>query len=538
MNVQLPDGTVIQDVPEGTSRDQLATKLKAKGFNVPDAWMSNAPKTSLTDPSIPQPATFKPGKAASAKPDGSWFDKLGRVIVGLPEAGASVATGMAGSLASIPTALVAGPEKAAQVEQAMTYQPRFGPGKENVQAFSDFMREAKLEGAAPEFSRLGAAGSSGRTGAIPKPPKYAKDSPKVTIPQELVEKGIKIPPSMTNPDSKVGSVLGAISGKIQTQQKASALNQETFNRLAAQDLGLAEGTPILKANLDPIRENYGKIVKEIIGKEKALPEKSSAMSGAYGSKPTPRTWRADDQLRNASERIWSDKMTIAQQEGKALPKEFTELKKVLDQGNMPPSYAMPKIKALRADATESFRKGDFQLGAAQKATADAMEDFMERRISDLGDPDLLDRFRTARQLTAKTYDYEAAANELGDISASKMAKIAGDKPLSGNAKSIAQAGSLYPKASQQLGAMGGYQPHSALSMGAGAMELGQGNYGTALEILAGRPLARGILMSDWGQRRFTIPQAGPRAPSTFQQALEMARQNPWMIPAPPGDSQQ
>lgn len=42
MNVELPDGTVVEDVPEGISRRDLATKLKANGMNVPEDWL--APK--------------------------------------------------------------------------------------------------------------------------------------------------------------------------------------------------------------------------------------------------------------------------------------------------------------------------------------------------------------------------------------------------------------------------------------------------------------------------------------------------------------
>lgn len=40
MNVELPDGTVVEDVPEGISKRDLATKLKANGMNVPDEWLA------------------------------------------------------------------------------------------------------------------------------------------------------------------------------------------------------------------------------------------------------------------------------------------------------------------------------------------------------------------------------------------------------------------------------------------------------------------------------------------------------------------
>lgn len=47
MDVTLPDGTVIKGVPDGTTRQQLAEKLKAKGMNVPDSWLSPSRKSPI-----------------------------------------------------------------------------------------------------------------------------------------------------------------------------------------------------------------------------------------------------------------------------------------------------------------------------------------------------------------------------------------------------------------------------------------------------------------------------------------------------------
>lgn len=47
MNVTLPDGTVLQGIPEGTTKAQIAAKLKASGREVPDAWMAPG-KTRLS----------------------------------------------------------------------------------------------------------------------------------------------------------------------------------------------------------------------------------------------------------------------------------------------------------------------------------------------------------------------------------------------------------------------------------------------------------------------------------------------------------
>lgn len=53
MDVRLPDGTLIQGVPDTITRTELATKLKANGMAVPADWLSDAPKA---EPSISEKA--------------------------------------------------------------------------------------------------------------------------------------------------------------------------------------------------------------------------------------------------------------------------------------------------------------------------------------------------------------------------------------------------------------------------------------------------------------------------------------------------
>lgn len=72
MDVRLPDGTVIKNVPEGTTRAQLVQKLQANGMAVPQEWM--------TQPSQQAPATvYDPTEGMSG------FDKfaagLGKAMV-------------------------------------------------------------------------------------------------------------------------------------------------------------------------------------------------------------------------------------------------------------------------------------------------------------------------------------------------------------------------------------------------------------------------------------------------------------------------
>lgn len=79
MDVTLPDGTVVKGVPEGTTKAQLAAKLKANGHDVPDAWM--APKgeahSSATSSRVGDAATSQP---AGAHASDSLMGRIGHAL--------------------------------------------------------------------------------------------------------------------------------------------------------------------------------------------------------------------------------------------------------------------------------------------------------------------------------------------------------------------------------------------------------------------------------------------------------------------------
>jgi hypothetical protein len=47
VNVELPDGTTVEGIPDGTTKEQLASKLTAKGFKVPTEWMAKSEPKAL-----------------------------------------------------------------------------------------------------------------------------------------------------------------------------------------------------------------------------------------------------------------------------------------------------------------------------------------------------------------------------------------------------------------------------------------------------------------------------------------------------------
>lgn len=76
MDVRLPDGRVIQGVPDGTTRDQLAQKLQANGMQVPQEWMTTAPPEQPLQP----PATARDRVSAI----GSGFNRGIASVAGIP----------------------------------------------------------------------------------------------------------------------------------------------------------------------------------------------------------------------------------------------------------------------------------------------------------------------------------------------------------------------------------------------------------------------------------------------------------------------
>lgn len=82
MDVRLPDGTVIQNVPDGTTKAQLAEKLMANGMDVPAEWMAPKQKPSVASMFKDELMTSLPGGVARGIKDvldtgAGWISRLG-----------------------------------------------------------------------------------------------------------------------------------------------------------------------------------------------------------------------------------------------------------------------------------------------------------------------------------------------------------------------------------------------------------------------------------------------------------------------------
>lgn len=174
MDVELPDGTLLQDVPDGTTKAEIAAKLSASGRSVPKEWMQ--PKTgadAIPGQSKKAPASDhdahsseeyeSPIKSARRGTVGPLAPALAKAkqedhapIVPLAESAANVVTGMgasvAGGLRGLWTlASGQGPEAAAHAvedtQQRYTYQPRTAGGQAMTEAAGlPFQTAGKIAG--------------------------------------------------------------------------------------------------------------------------------------------------------------------------------------------------------------------------------------------------------------------------------------------------------------------------------------------------------------------------------------------------------
>lgn len=296
--------------------------------------------------------------------------------------------------------------------------------------------------------------------------------------------GYVIPPVQTNP-TIANRALEGFSGKIATAQSASTKNQPVTNRLVAESLGLPPGEPITKDALIVLRN-----------------EASRAYEAIRGAGPIQADQEYDAALNGIVKKF------------QGASKDFPELAKndiegIVTSINKPAfgaDSAVDAIKILRERATKAYSQGDKGTGKAYREASDAMESLIERNLEAQGSKDVLNAFRDARTLIAKTYSVENALNEsTGNVVATKLAgQLKRGKPLSGELKTVAQFGQAFPKAADEIrSSMPGVSPLDFYAATAAAAIDPK-----ALLTLGARPAVRSMLLSRPYQNVLASPSYG------------------------------
>lgn len=285
--------------------------------------------------------------------------------------------------------------------------------------------------------------------------------------------GFTLPPTEINP-SALNSALEGFSGKIKTSQSASATNQTKVNELAAQALGLPPGVPITPQALQGLRRNAAQAYDAV------------ASSGTIT--PTPAYEQALD-------RIVAPYQTAAQGFPNAAPNPVIAAIDSIRSPQFDASAAVAQIRNMREAADTAFVGGDRAMGRSLREGAGALEDAIDTHLASSGaPPDLLQNYRDARRLIAQTYTVEKGLNQTtGDVAAKSLAgDLKKGKPLTGELRTIAEAGQAFPKAMQTLPQ--NYNAMSPLDYLAG---LGGAVAGHPLAALGGlaRPVVRSAILS-------------------------------------------
>ncbi len=523
MDVRMPDGTVITNVPDNVTQSELLARYNKTQVDV-------APQAQPTVDEYPQWASTSGGAAvgrprrvdrtnvqAQPRPLESAMAGVTKSVIDPLLAAGQIATG--GNLGTS--------ELAQNLEQQAKVYSQANPysylGGRIAGAFAPAAAVAKPIGAIPSFAKanpiaqgtaLGAVSgamtpiNTGATGAqmygdvaqnigigagggalIGSVPMVAemlrgqKPNPQVLSQvQQAREAGYVIPPTQANP-SFINRVIEGISGKVSTAQNASLRNQEVTNRLTAKSLGLPEDTVITPEVLQNLRQTAGQAYENL---------------GASGViKTSPKYIQA---LNNIEP--YKDAKKAVQYFNSPEAKPIIDTIDSLKTDTFDVSAALSKIKLLRNDADKAYRAGDSALGKTNKEASKILENTIENYLANTKQTDLLNKFKDARQLIAKTYTVEKALNQTtGSVNAKALAaQLQKGKPLSAELKTVAEFGQTFPKAVQTPEQMGSLPQFSPIDYFAGLIGGGTTGPAGATAALA-RPALRSLALSQPVQNR-------------------------------------
>ena len=306
-----------------------------------------------------------------------------------------------------------------------------------------------------------------------------------------------------------------MAGKISTLQEASVRNQEITNKLATKSLGLSEDTVLSPELLKSLRDDAGKAYENL------------KLSGTV--KTSPKFIQALDNIKP-----YQDAIQAAKDFPNKTANPIIEVIDSLKRPNFDVNSAISKINVLRNEADIAYRNGNVALGKTNKDASQVLENTIENHLANTKQTNLLDKFREARQLIAKTYTVEKAMNKTtGTVDAKSLAnRLQVGKPMSGELKDIAEFAQAFPKASQmpeKIGGTIGISPldYTVAGLAGGASLLGGEDKSSStingLIALLARPAARKLVLSGPMQNRLVQQQAASSGairnafPSSFEQ---------------------
>jgi hypothetical protein len=319
----------------------------------------------------------------------------------------------------------------------------------------------------------------------------------LTIRQAQQEGFLTTPGSVTPSAQNV--LIERLAGKTRTQQEAAVQNQQVTDRLARRAVGIGETDPLTRANMQQIRTQEYQRGYEPLNR--------------IGQVPT------DQQFNTALDNVLAAYTGPGRSFPGAIPQPVQDLVNSYRVGQFNSQDAIGATRTLREAARANMARGDNELGLAQRAISNALEDQIERQLAQAGSPNaqaMLDQFRASRQRMAISHAVEDAIVEGGgSVNARQLANdlqtrgryFSGDLDLIARFANVARpvmvppgtmgtpgAQTMLGTVSGGLGGAGGYALGGAPGMAAGGV-LG------AVAPQAISTAARNYLLSPFAQGR-------------------------------------
>lgn len=484
MDVRMPDGTVIKNVPEGTTQSELQRRFaKAQ----PSLYETQAKDDSFGQNVMASVGGVMSGvplaaRAMFGKAEPGEVDEWKQSMAGLwSTPGGKLGTVGGGILTAAPAAFIPGVNTAAGAAAV-------GAGMGLAQPENDWASRLKnvglgmLMGGGTQLG-LNKAGQvladRGAAKAAELSQRQLQNASRDATVKTAQEAGYVIPPTQVSPEAPglLNRALEGFSGKAATAQAAAIKNQKITDQLAKKDLGIPEGVPLNRDTLKAVRSVAGEVYKTVKQAGPIRADKTFA-----------------DELANATAQyreIVSDFPSMAN-------KEIDNLLQDLSQPVYRSSSLVELVKRLRHDGRANLKAFDkpekVELGRVQMKAQEAVEDLIERNLSAQGIDGLVDMYRNARVTIAKTHTVEDALEEsTGKVVASKIGrKFSSGKPLSGGLETIGRTAEAFPKAVQNVNSsMPGLSPLDYLAGGMAGASTGF----PGIAAVAARPMVRAGLLS-------------------------------------------
>jgi len=320
------------------------------------------------------------------------------------------------------------------------------------------------------------------------------------------QEGLVTTPGSVTPSGQ-NVLLERIAGKTGLQQRAAVQNQPEIDRLARRAVQLPVDGDLTRANMANIRRQeyqrgYAPVAQ--IGPistdaafTQSLDDVLAAYTGPGRSFPN------------------------------AIPQPVTDLVNNYRVGQFNSGDAVGATRTLREASRANMARGDNELGLAQRAISNALEDQIERALQATGNTNLLDQLRASRQRMAISHSVEDAIVEGGgSVNARALANDLQTRGryFSGDLDLIARFANISRPTMTPPGARGTPDTGSLLgtSLGGGAGALAGGLFGgvpsASIGAIAGAALPRAAqlaaqqyLLSPMGQSR-AIPGYTANAP--------------------------